>query len=410
MAEINLTKSYELFERAQSISPGGYQAPQNPYFYGYGSSPAFLARGKGCRVWDVDGNEYIDFLCGLGAIVLGMGNRVVDEAARSQMEKGDLMTFPSSKWVELAQYLVDRIPGMDWAIFAKNGSDATTYMTRVARAHTGRSGIAMISHAYHGFHYWCSGPDPSIPPEYQSGVYSFHFNQAREIERLVEEKKGEIAAVILTPVRHDVASAQVLPTPEFLAAVRNICDREGMLLLLDDVRCGFRYHENGSAEYFGVEPDMIAFGKAMSNGYPISAAMGRRNLMEAARKFMFIGTHFYSASPMAAALACLEEIKASGAVEHMLKMGELLKEGILDAAGENGFKIDYSGHPTMPLMMFEDDPIFEKARRFSALALERGVIIHPIHNWFICAAHGKDDVERAVSALADCFSVMAGED
>jgi glutamate-1-semialdehyde 2,1-aminomutase len=224
----------------------------------------------------VDGNEYIDYLCGLGAIVLGMRHPKVEEAARRQAQEGDLMTFPSERWVELAEDLVGRIPGMEWAIFAKNGSDVTSYLTRVARAATGKPGIAMISHAYHGSHFWCEGPHPSIPPEYQYHVYPFRFNDVEDFERVVVEHRGRLAAVILTPVRHDVASDQELPEPGFFKSIRAICDREGMLVLLDDVRCGFRYHENGSAAYFGLEADMIAFGKALSNGYPLAAAMGKK--------------------------------------------------------------------------------------------------------------------------------------
>jgi glutamate-1-semialdehyde 2,1-aminomutase len=316
------------------------------------------------------------------------------------------MTFPSARWLELADYLVRRIPGMDWAIFGKNGSDATSYMTQVARAHTGRPGIAMFQGAYHGFHFWCEDPHPGIPPEYRSHVHPFPFNDLDAFEKLVREQQGRLAAVICTPVRHDLADDQELPAPGFFAGIRRICDREGMLLLLDDVRCGFRYHPDGSAAHFGIDADMIAFGKAMSNGHPISAAMGKRELMGAANSFLFIGTHFYSAVPMAAALACLEEIKNSNVVPHMLQMGELLRSGIQAAAREHGVGIRYTGHPTMPLLLFEDDPEFARAREFSRLAAAHGVIFHPLHNWFICAAHQKQDIEQAVAVSEECFRLM----
>lgn len=408
-SEIKLTRSYQAFAEAERVSPMGYQGPQNPYFYSFGSVPPFLARGEGCRVWDLDGNEFIDYLCGLGAIVLGMRHPRVEEAVRRQMELGDLMTFPSERWLELANHLVARIPDMDWAIFAKNGSDATSYMVQVARGFTGRPGIAMLHHAYHGFHFWQQGAHPSIPPDYQKHVYPFHFNDLEDFEKVVAERRGELAAVILTPVRHDVASDQELPEPGFFKQVREICDREGMLLLLDDIRCGFRCHEDGSAAYFGIDADMIAFGKALSNGYPVSAALGKKKLMDAARSFLFIGTHFYSAVPLAAALACLEEIKASGAVKHMLEMGELLKKGMLEAAKAHGFSVRYTGHPAMPLMLFEDDPGFEKAKRFCALAAGRGVIFHPIHNWFLSAAHQTADIQQTVEVCDACFKLMKKE-
>jgi glutamate-1-semialdehyde 2,1-aminomutase len=406
MSERSYERSYQMYAEAQRVSPDGYQGPQSPRFFQFGAVPVFAAEGKGCRFIDVDGNEYIDFLCGLGAVVLGMRHPAVETAVRAQAERGDCMTFPSRRWPELAEYLVRRIPGMDWAIFGKNGSDVTSYMTQVARAHTGRPGIAMFQGAYHGFHFWCEDPHPGIPPEYQAHVHSFRFNDLDDFERVVREQGGRLAAVICTPVRHDLAQDQELPAPGFFAGIRRICDREGMLLLLDDIRCGFRYHPDGSAVYFDIDADMIAFGKSISNGYPISAAMGKQQLMEVAKSFLFIGTHFYSAVPMAAALACLEEIENSDAVSHMLQMGELLRSGMQAAAAARGVGIRHTGHPTMPLLLFEDDPEFARAREFSRLAAARGVIFHPLHNWFICAAHRRADIEQAVAVSEECFRLM----
>jgi len=409
MTKPDFKKSVEMFERAQKLTPTGYQAPQNPYFYGLGNSPAFLKGAKGCRITDVDGNEYVDYLCGLGAMVLGYRHPKVEEAARKQADQGDLMTFPSERWLDLAEFMVERIPGMEWANFGKNGSDATSYMVQVARTHTGKNGIAMISHAYHGIHHWCCGPTPGVPEEYRKHVYEFAFNDTEGLEKIVSEHSGDMAAVILTPVRHDVADDQELPAEGFFKKVREICDREGMLLLLDDIRCGFRYHPDGSAAYFGMDADMIAFGKAVSNGQPISIAMGKEKLMDAARQFMWIGTHFYSAVPMAAAIACLTELKESGAVEHMTAMGEMLREGVTGAAEEAGLPVRYSGHPTMPLLLFEEDPAFERAKKLSALMIEKGFLIHPIHNWFISAAHKEEDISRTVDAFSESFQEIANE-
>lgn len=406
MKQNRYARSYQMLAEAEKVSPDGYQGPQSPRFFQFGAVPAFAAAGRGCRITDVDGNEYIDFLCGLGAIVLGMQHPAVEAAAREQAGRGDCMSFPSDRWLELSDYLVRRVPGMDWAIFGKNGSDVVTYMTQVARAHSGRPGIAMFCRAYHGSHFWCEDPHPGIPPEYQAHVYSFPFNDIDAFENLVREQRGRLAAVICTPVRHDLACDQELPAPGFFDGLRRICDREGMLLLLDDVRCGFRYHPDGAAAHFNIDADMIAFGKSISNGYPISVAMGKQKLMEAAKTFLFIGTHFYSAVPMAAALACLEEIKNSNAVSHMLEMGELLRSGLRAAADACGVGISYTGHPTMPLLLFEQDPDFARAREFSRLAAERGVIFHPLHNWFLCAAHQKADIEQAVSVSEDCFKLL----
>ncbi len=406
MKEYEFRRSLEMFEHARSIIPSGIPGPLNPNFYKMGSYPVFLRRGEGAHVWDVDGNEYIDYMCGFGPVVLGINHPVVEEAVRDQMSRGNCMTFPSDRWVELADYLVANIPLADWCMFGKNGSDVTTVATRVARVHTGRNGIIMAHHAYHGFHYWCTDNLAGIPEDHKKHTYHFEYNDIEDLEKVVSEHSGDLAGIILNPFRHDFARDQELPTRGFLDGVRKLCDDEGMVFIMDDVRCGFRIRFEGSHEYFGAKPDMVCFGKAISNGYPLSVAVGKKDLMDSAMQIMFIATHFFSAVPMAAALACMEEIKRSGAIEKMLKLGERLKDGMEAEAKAAGVGINYTGHPALPYMTFEDDPTFEKARDFGGEAAKQGVIFHPLHNWFICAAHTEEDIDRTIEVAGRAFRAI----
>lgn len=405
--ELNrFTRSYEMFERAKQIIPGGIPGPRTPLFLTYGSHPVFSARNQGARFWDVDGNEYLDYMCGFGAVVLGFRHPKVDEAARKQMERGDCFSMPSNLWLELAEFLVQELPAADWAMFAKNGSDVTTYAAMVARNHTGRPGIVMAHHAYHGLHHWCIESNIGIPPEYQTHTHRFQYNDLEDLEQLVSEKKGQLAAVMLTPVGHWSLKDQEEPAPGFFSGVRKLCDREGLLFIMDDIRCGFRIKYEGTHAYYDqVEPDLICFGKALSNGYPVAAAVGKKFLMETAPKVYFSGTYFYSAAPMAAAIAALSEIKASGAIEKIKALGTRFQNTLREQARARGVKVVVSGHPAMPFLRHEEDPNFEKNRFFCGEAAKRGIFLHPHHNWFISAALTDADLNQTFEVTDTCFKL-----
>lgn len=398
--------SYELFERATQIVPNGIVQPRNPTFLTFGDFPCFIERAKGCKMWDVDGNEFIDYMCAYGPMIIGYNHPKVEEAVRKQMEKGDSFSMPSPVWVEYAEYLINLIPMADWAVFGKNGSDVTNFAIRVARHYTGKKQIVMANGAYHGTHEWSLPPTPGVPPEYQSHVPKFEYNELEDLERVFDEHKGDIAGVFLTPIRHDIMHDQELPAPGFFDGVRELCDREGALLLFDDVRCGFRFDIRGTHEYFGADPDIVCFGKAISNGYPLSAVVAKKHLMESARFIYFTGTHFHGAVAMSASIACLEEIKASGAIEKLNKMGKLLQEGLREQANSHGVRVVVSGPPCMPFMRFEDDPTYEKNRKFCGLAARRGIFLHPHHNWFVSSAHEEEDIRRTLEVTDECFRLM----
>jgi glutamate-1-semialdehyde 2,1-aminomutase len=398
-------KSYELFEEAQKYVPSGIYGPRTPRFLTFGSYPAFLKRGEGCRVWDVDGNEYIDYMCSFGTNLLGLKNPKVETAVMAQMKNADCFTLPSDLWVPLAKKMTETIHNGDWCVFGKNGSDVTSYTLSVARVFTGKWDVILAKGSYHGSHHWCQPHGTGVPEEWQSHIHYINYNDPADLKRVVDANKGKIACIMLTPHRHDAFIDQELPTKEFVAAVNGLAKSEGFCVIIDDVRCGFRLHLAGSAKWYGYNADLQCFGKAMANGYPISVAMGRRELMEAATKVYFTGTHFFSGVPFAAALAAIEENRASDAIGKINVMGKKLMKGLADAATAEGVKVKLSGPPAMPYMTFDNDTGHENNRYFCGEASRRGIFFHPHHNWFVCAAITDEDIRKTLDVAAQCFKL-----
>jgi len=405
MQEYTFKKSYEFFEKAKTVVPNGITGPRTPLFHAYGSVPVFLEGGKGAHITDVDGNEYVDYMCAFGAVALGYGHPKVEEAYRKQVEKGNCMPMPSLRWVELAEALVELAPGMSWVIYGKNGSDVTTYATQVARVQTGRKGIVIAEHAYHGLHHWCMENRNGMLEESRAYVYKFNFNDLKDLDRILTEHKGEIAGIMLTPYQHLVMKDQIMPAPGFYEGVRKLCDRDGIVLMMDDIRCGFRINLHGSHLHFGADPDLICFGKALGNGYPISTCLGKPSLKEAASKVYFSATHFYSAGPMAAALAVLKIMKEEGAVERMTDLGTRLGQGLEARAEAIGLKIRYTGFPSMPYMIIEGDTDLSRNRYFCGEMAKRGVFFHPHHNMFVSAALTEKDLQKTLDTAEVCLKL-----
>jgi glutamate-1-semialdehyde 2,1-aminomutase len=198
---------------------------------------------------------------------------------------------------------------------------------------------------------------------------------------------------------------QELPTKAFVDAVNAMAEKDGFMIIVDDVRCGFRLDLAGSSKHYGFNADIQCFGKAMANGYAISVAAAREALKDAAKQIFFTGTHYFSGVPFAAALACIDEIKASGAIEHIRKMGTLLMDGLTDAASAEGIQVSITGPPAMPFMTFANDPLFETNRFFCGQAARRGIFFHPHHNWFVCAAMKESDIRQTIDVASVCFKL-----
>jgi glutamate-1-semialdehyde 2,1-aminomutase len=393
-------------ERAMRVVPGGV--------YGHAAivpskHPRFFAEGRGCRVEDVDGNEYIDLMCSYGPNLLGMQHERVEEAAARQRRLGNCFTGPTERWVELAEALTERIAHADWVMFQKNGTDATTLCMTVARAGTGRRKILLAEGAYHGASPWCTPSSAGVLAEDRAHLLYYHYNDLDSVREAVRRAGSDLAGIMVSPFRHDTFVDQELPTQEFAQGLRQLCDEHGAQLMMDEVRAGLRLARGGSWEGLGVEPDLSAWGKSLGNGYPISAVVGREHLRGAAASIYSTGSFWYSAVPMAAALECLRVTDEIDLPARLEKAGRQLREGLAGLASSHGFSLRQTGPPQMPQILFEDDADFRKGTFFSEDAITRGVYFHPFHNMFLSAAHTTEVIEECLGILEASFSALRRE-
>ncbi|MGI8863464.1 MAG: aminotransferase class III-fold pyridoxal phosphate-dependent enzyme, partial [Solirubrobacteraceae bacterium] len=369
--------------------------------------PQFYERGEGGRVWDVDGNSYIDLMCSWGTIVLGHHHPAVEAAVANQQALGDCLNGPGRPMVELAELLTETIGHADWAMFAKNGTDATTICTMVARAATGRRYILVARGAYHGSAPWCTPRLDGTIAEDRGRIERYDFNDLATVQAAVDRCGGDVAGIMVSPFKHDAGHDQALATPEFASGLRALCDRLGAALILDEVRGGFRLNFGGSWEELGVDADLSAWGKAIANGYPLSVVVGSDALRDAASSIFVTGSYWYSSVAMVAALATLNVLRAQDGVSLMRAAGQRLREGLHALAAAHGLEILQTGPPQLPYMTFAGDPAKERLRLFTRTTLRNGLWLHPGHNWFLSVAHGEREIEGALEAAGKAFASVA---
>lgn len=391
-------RSHELFRRAVEVIPQGIYGFKNPVITLPGESPYYAAGASGSRFWDVDGNEFVDYLCGYGPVVLGHAHEEVERAVSEANSRGVCWNQPGEEMVDLAERMVELISVADWAVFGKNGVDMTTWAVRVARQHTGRKKVVIAGAAYHGALPWFTHYRAGVTPEDRANTLEMRWNQPRTLSELVEQFPDDIAAVMLTPYHHPFAGLPEMPDPDFWSEIRQICDREEILLILDDVRPGFRLSVHGSHGIFGIDPDMICYSKALGNGHPIAAAVGTEELKVAAEAVFTAGTYWYSSSPMAAALIVLRILEETDAIDHMARLGRRWEDEMTSIAEKAGHPVTFAGPPGLTYMAFDDDPDFYLMQRFSAEMMARGIFLHPYHHMFITAAHTDSDVDLTLEA------------
>lgn len=392
--------------RARQVIPGGLWGHLNAANLPDGY-PQFFVSAEGCRLRDADGREFIDFMCGWGPMVLGYRNPVVEEAARRQAALGDAMNGPAPVLVELAETLVGMIPHADWCLFQKNGTDATTACVTVARAATGRRKVLVARGSYHGAAPWCTPSLAGVTAEDRAHLLHFDYSDAASLQAAADQAKGDLAAVIVTAFRHDMARDLELPDPAFARAAREICDATGAALILDDVRAGFRLHLGGSWERIGVRPDLAAYSKAIANGHALAAVTGTDRFREGATRIYTTGSFWCGAVSMAAALATLQELRRIDGPARMRAMGERLRAGLVALAARHGVGIRQSGPAQMPLVLFDGDADSRKGNAFCAAALRAGAYFHPRHNMFLSCAHTEADIDRALEAANEGLAAVA---
>ncbi len=393
----------QLRERAKSVIPGGMYGHQAAPGAAY---PQFMRGGRGARIWDVDGNEYVDLMCSYGPVVLGHQHPAVEAAAAEQAGLGDCQNGPGPVMVDLAELLVQTVRHADWAIFAKNGTDATTMCCTIARAQTGRSKILVAHGAYHGAAPWCTPRPAGVMPQDRANLGCYTFNDLASVRQVAEEAGGDLAGILVSPFKHDAGYDQELVDPAFARGLRALCDAAGAALILDDVRCGFRLHLGSSWEPVGVDPDLSAWSKAIANGRALAAVLGNDAFRGGAKDIFVTGSFWFSALPMAAAVATIRSLKEENAVEAMRRQGEALRDGILDQARSWDLAVRYTGPPAMPYLTFAGDQDHELAGVFAAQALRGGAYLHPRHNWFVSAAMTGDDLALVLEATDQAFAAV----
>jgi glutamate-1-semialdehyde 2,1-aminomutase len=398
-------RNNELRERARKVIPGG--------MYGHESTaslpdvyPQFFSRAEGARLWDADGNEYIDYMCAYGPNLLGYRHPAVDAAAAEQQRLCDTMTGPPEIMVDLAEKFVSMIAHASWAIFSKNGTDATTMAMMCARAHTKKRKILAATKAYHGAAPWCNPYMTGIVPEERAHILYYEYNNPQSLEDTFRVAGDDVAGVFASAFRHDVFTDQDLPTPEYAQAARRLCDQTGALLIIDDVRAGFRLARDCSWSKVGIQPDLSAWGKCIANGYALAALLGSEKARAAAQSIFVTGSYWFQAIPMAAAIATLNEIQTTDYLERTEKIGAMLREGLAKQAAAHGFSLRQTGPVQMPMILFEDDPDMRLGYCWVAEALTRGVYMHPWHNNFICAALTESDIDLTLQITDEAFRVL----
>ena len=402
----SFAKSEAYLERAERTIPLGSQTfSKSRTHYPYGVSPYFITRAEGARAWDLDGNEYIDFVNSLCSVTLGYQDPDVDQAVREQLDtSGVIFTLPHPIEAEVAEVICDMVPCAEMVRFGKNGSDATSGAIRVARAFTGRDHVAVCG--YHGWQDWYIGSTArhlGVPQATRDLTHGFMYNDLASLERVFADHPGQVAAVILEPM--NVA----WPDPGFLESVKEITRRNGALLVFDETITGFRYANGGAQAYFGVTPDLASFGKGLANGYPVAAIAGRRDVMKLMEEVFFSFTFGGEALSLAAARATLLKLQREPVVETLAARGQQIIDGTSVIVEREGLSdiFGLAGHPSWNFLTIKDSrgaTSFEIKTLLMQELHERGFLSVGSHN--MSYAHSEADIAGLLGAYAEILPMI----
>lgn len=428
--ELELSKTRAWFERAQAVMPWGVSSN----FRYWGEETPVISRGQGAYVWDADGNRFIDYRLAFGPIILGHADPRVNRRVHEAIDNGTLFAHTHVLEIELAEKIVRLCPGVEMVRFANSGTEATMHALRIARAHTGREKIVKFEGDYHGFHdylLWSTAytaygsigsrrsPMPvinssGVPSALRDLIIVLPFNEFEMLERTVRARWAEIAAIIVEPIAANMTS--ILPQPGWLELIRRLCDEHGIVMIMDEVKTGFRIAKGGATEYFGVKGDLMTYAKSLANGYPLAAIGGSRQVMSVIEpgRMAHGGTYCSNGPGVAAALATLEVIETTDALKTVADLGQKLMQGIDDVLTEAGLEHTLTGVPAMfsPVLGISQPPReyrdLEKAdmalyEKIHAGMRRRGVEyeMDGKEPWFLCEAHTQGDIDQTLTALAE---------
>jgi glutamate-1-semialdehyde 2,1-aminomutase len=411
---MDFTRSRELQERLRRVVPGGCHtyakgADQYPEL-----SPGLIARGSGCHVWDVDGNEFIEYGMGLRAVTLGHAYPPVVEAVRESLALGTNFTRPALVELDCAEDFLEIIDGAEMVKFTKDGSTATTAAVKLARAYTGRDLVGLCAeHPFFSYDDWfisTTTADSGIPPSAKDEVRPFHYNDLDSVKRLFEAEPGRLAALILEPARTEE------PFPGFLEGLQVLCREQGAVLIFDEMITGFRWHLGGAQKLYGVTPDLSTFGKALANGFALSALCGRREILQLGSResdqdqvFLLSTTHGAEIPSLVAARRTMQIYRTEPVVEHLHRQGARLARGIREAVAARGLESHVSiiGRPCA-LLYSTLDETRRPSQAFRTLFLQetirRGVIVPSL---IVSYSHSDADIDRTIDAVDGALEVYA---
>lgn len=396
-----IRKSDELYNRALGLIPSVTQTlAKGPGQWVKGIAPKYLEKGKGSHVWDVDGNEFIDFMMAVGPLSLGYSYPKVDDAIRKQLEDGITFSMMHPLEVEVAELIREVIPNAESVRYSKTGADTTSAAVRLARAYTGKNKILCCG--YHGWHDWyiaVTARNLGIPEAVQAITFTFNYNDIDSVKNSIDD---DVAAVILEPV------VFAEPKDNFLQKLAELCKQKNVLLIFDEMWTGFRMALGGAQEYFGITPDLATYSKAVANGMPISILTGKKEIMDLANEDIFFYTTFGGeALSLAAAKATIEELRQKNVPAYLNNQGKKLKDGYNLIANKLG--MDYTkaiGYNWRSMATFDEkagDPLIQKSLMQQEM-IKRGVLWQGFHN--MSFSHSDADVEYTLSALEESLTKL----
>lgn len=398
-------KSEAMLTRAlKSIPLGSQTFSKSITQYPRGVSPHFLERGKGSRVWDVDGNEYIDFVNGLAAITLGYNDPDVTEAVKRQLDDGVIFSLAHPIEVQVAEKIIEMVPCAEMVRFGKNGSDATAGAIRLARAYTGRDHVLVCG--YHGWQDWYIGSTSrhrGVPTAVRALTHTFSYNDIDSLNRRLSELPDQVAAVILEPM--NVAE----PKHGFLEKVKATAHAHDALMIFDETITGFRYANGGAQEYFGVIPDLATFGKGVANGYPLSVLAGRKDIMKLMEEIFFSFTFGGETLSLAASLATMSKLQKEPVLATIAERGAMLLSGLKGLIDHHDLNdcLDVAGHPSWSFLVIKDTARYSQWLVRTYLFQEmfaRGILWIGSHN--LSYSHSQKDIESLLNAYDETMGLL----
>ena len=395
--------SIEQLSRAEAVIPLGSQTfSKSRTQYPVGAAPLFASRSKGSHTWDIDGNEYVDLVSSLGAVALGYGDEEIEEAVIRQLRYGVTLSLSHPIEAEVAERMIDLIPCAEMVRFGKNGTDATSAAVRLSRAFTGRDHVIVTG--YHGWQDWYIGSTTmnlGVPGHTQSLTHAVPFNDLEALMQVIELYPNQIAALVMEPM------TSVWPLDGYLEEVRRITQRHGIVLVFDEMLTGFRFAPGGAQEYFGVTPDLAAFGKALANGFPLSAIVGNREILSVMPKIFFSGTFGGETLSLAAAKVVLDRMATGVPTQSLARIGKKLADRINNEALLNVDFMSLSGHDSWKFVNWhiEDPELLARAKTLHLQEMLRaGVLVLNTHD--VTAAFDDADIDHVVASYTKSIRIV----